>query len=148
MTHAATFRSWPEAHAWLTRLSAWVKGNTLQGRPVTITAAEEERSPDQNALMWAILTAFSKQLVWPVNGQMVKMAPEDWKDVLSAAFKKESARLAMGLDGGVVMLGMRTSKMGKAKFSEFIDFLHAVAADRGVDCSMIEPPNPSTKGST
>jgi hypothetical protein len=30
------------------------------------------------------------------------------------------------------MLGLRTSKMGKKQFSEFLDFLHSVAADRGV----------------
>lgn len=38
----------------------------------------------------------------------------------------------MGLNGGVVMLGLRTSKMSKKRFSEWIDFLKAVAADRGV----------------
>jgi hypothetical protein len=37
------------------------------------------------------------------------------------------------LDSGVVMLGMRTSKMKKAEFSEWIDFLKATAAMRGVD---------------
>ena len=39
----------------------------------------------------------------------------------------------MGLDGGVVMLGLRTSKFGVRKMSEFIDFLHATAAARDVD---------------
>lgn len=91
------------------------------------------RSLDQNSAMWPLLEAFSEQLEWPVNGRMVKMPPEDWKDVLSAAFRKEQARIAMGLDGGVVMLGLRTSKMSKREFSEFLEFLHAVAADRGVD---------------
>lgn len=91
-----------------------------------------KRSLDQNAAMWPILDAFSKQLQWPVNGRMVKMDAEDWKDVLTAAFKQERTRLAMGLDGGVVMLGLRTSKMLKPAFSEFLEFLHATAADRGV----------------
>jgi hypothetical protein len=61
------------------------------------------------------------------------MSPEEWKDVLSSAYRKESARLAMGLDGGVVMLGMRTSQMGKREFAEFIEFLQSVAADRDVE---------------
>ena len=34
--------------------------------------------------------------------------------------------------GGVVMLGKRTSKFGKKKFSEWIEFLHAEAAEQGV----------------
>lgn len=98
-----------------------------------VTVKEPSRSLDQNAALWPLLTEFSEQLLWPVNGRMVKMDPEEWKDVLSAAFRGEQARLAMGLDGGVVMLGLRTSKMGKKQFSEFLDFLHATAADRGIN---------------
>lgn len=93
---------------------------------------EPNRTLDQNAAQWPILEAFSHQLKWPVNGQMVTMTPEEWKDVLTAAFHRETARLAMGLDGGVVMLGQRTSKFGKKKFGEWLEFLHAVAAQRGV----------------
>ena len=98
-----------------------------------VTFEPESRNLDQNAAMWPILEAFSRQLKWPVNGQMVTMTPEEWKDVLSAAFRRETARLAMGLDGGVVMLGMRTSKMTKPVFSEWLEFLHATAAARDVD---------------
>jgi hypothetical protein len=97
-----------------------------------VTVSEPTRNLDQNAAQWPILVAFSEQLDWPVNGRMVKMAPDEWKDVLSAAFQNTQARLAMGLDGGVVMLGMRTSKMGKRQFSEWLEFLHATAVDRGV----------------
>jgi len=98
-----------------------------------VTFEPDNRNLDQNAAMWPILEAFSRQLKWPVNGQMVTMTPEEWKDVLSAAFRRETARLAMGLDGGVVMLGMRTSKMTKPVFSEWLEFLHATAAARDVD---------------
>jgi hypothetical protein len=97
-----------------------------------VTIQEKNRTLDQNAAQWPILQAFSDQLLWPVNGQMVKLTAEEWKDILSAAFQRETARLAMGLDGGVVMLGQRTSKFGKKKFSEWLEFLHAVAAQRGV----------------
>lgn len=92
----------------------------------------ETRSEMQNRLMWPILTEFSRQLQWPVDGRMTNMKPEEWKDVLTAAFKRELVRLAMGLDGGVVLLGQRTSKFTKAQFSEWIEFLYATAADRGV----------------
>jgi len=93
------------------------------------------RSKDQNAAQWPILEAFAAQLQWPVNGHLTYMTSEEWKDVLSAAFRREKVRLAMGLDGGVVMLGQRTSKFNKATFSEWLEFLHSVAADRGVDVS-------------
>jgi NinB protein len=97
-----------------------------------VTIGPPGRTLDQNAAQWPLLDAFSRQLLWPVNGSMVAMSAEEWKDVLSAAFRGESVRLAMGLNGGVVMLGMRTSKMGKKQFSEWLEFLHSVAADRGV----------------
>lgn len=90
------------------------------------------RTLDQNALMWPLLECFSKQLLWPVNGRLVTLEPEEWKDVLTAAFHQEAVRLAMGLNGGVVMLGKRTSKFPKATFSEFIEFIMATAAERGV----------------
>ena len=39
----------------------------------------------------------------------------------------------MGVYGGVFMLGQRTSKFSKVEFSEWLEFLHATAADRGVN---------------
>ena len=99
----------------------------------SVTIKESNRSLDQNAAQWPYLEAFSKQLLWPVNGVMCTMSAEEWKDVLTAAFKQETLRIAMGLNGGVVMLGRRTSKMGKKEFSEWLEFLISTAAARGVD---------------
>lgn len=98
-----------------------------------VTVEPPKRNHEQNALLWVLLTAFAEQLEWPVNGRAVKLAPEDWKDLLTAAYKRETQRVAMGLDGGMVMLGMRTSKLDKRAFSELIEFIHSVAADRGVE---------------
>ena len=97
-----------------------------------VEVKEPTRNNDQNALLWVWLTAFSEQLEWPVNGRMTKLTPEEWKDIVSAAYKRESQRVAMGIDGGMVMLGMRTSKLSKREFAELIEFMQAVAADRGV----------------
>ena len=125
------------------RQQAWSAMNRLvfpflkeclqSGRRWVLTLKLETRSQAQNRLMWPLLTEFSKQLQWPINGHMVNMEPEDWKDVLTAAFKRETVRLTMGLDGGVVMLGQRTSKFTKPEFSEWIEFLFATAAQRGVN---------------
>lgn len=91
------------------------------------------RTEMQNDKQWPILRAFSRQLKWPVNGLMTDMTEEEWKDVLTAAFKNETIRLAMGLNGGVVMIGKRTSKFTVKEFSEWIEFLYSVAAERGVN---------------
>lgn len=115
-------------------MTAWnhAKALLMAGHRLVLTVAPETRSQAQNRLMWPLLTCFAKQLHWPINGQMVLMTPDDWKDVLSAAFRRESVRIAMGLDGGVVMLGQRTSKFTKAEFSDWIEFLYATADARGV----------------
>lgn len=92
-----------------------------------------KRSLEQNALMWVYLDAFSSQLKWPVNGAMATLTPEEWKDILTAAYSRESMRVASGLDGGVVMLGLRTSAMNRRTFAEFMEFIEATAAMRGVN---------------
>lgn len=93
---------------------------------------EPTRTKDQNAAQWPILDAFAQQVKWPVNGELIDMTSEEWKDVLTAAFTQETMRVAKGLRGGVVMLGKRTSKFGKKKFSEWMEFLHAEAVEQGV----------------
>lgn len=98
-----------------------------------VEVREPRRSLDQNAMLWPLLECFAEQLRWPVNGAMVKLDAEEWKDILTAAYRNESQRIAMGLNGGMVILGMRTSKMGKKAFSEFIEFILATAAERGVN---------------
>lgn len=100
---------------------------------LAVSFQEATRSLEQNAAQWPILEAFSKQMQWPVNGQMVWLTPEEYKDVLTAAFQGETVRLAAGLNGGVVMLGLRTSNFDKKRFSEWLDFLNATAALRGVE---------------
>lgn len=96
-----------------------------------VVLKEPSRNTAQNAAMWPILEAFAAQLQWPVNGRMEWLTKEEWKDILSAAFRKEQ-RVAMGLDGGFVMLGQKTSRFSKQAFSEWLEFLHATAAQRGV----------------
>lgn len=98
---------------------------------------EPNRSLEQNAYLWRYLSAFSRQLDWTVmvNGkvQQSKLSEYDWKDLLTGAFEGEARRMAMGIDNtGLVMLGAQTSKYGKRKFSEFIEFLNCFAAQHDV----------------
>ena len=118
------------AHAEARRRAMACVADAPEGYVVTVQ--EPTRSTDQNAAQWPILEAFAEQLQWPVNGAMVSLSAEEWKDVLTAAFQGETVRLAQGLNGGVVMLGLRTSQMGKRRFSEWLDFLNATATLRGV----------------
>jgi hypothetical protein len=98
----------------------------------TVIIRPSDRTIDQNAAQWPILDAFAKQVQWPVNGAMQLISAEDWKDILTAAFRQERPRVAQGLDGSMVLLGLRTSRFSKQTFSDWLDFLNAVAIDRGV----------------
>lgn len=94
---------------------------------------EERRNSSQNAAQWPILTAWSKQRQWPVNGVLTWLSPEEFKDILTAAFEGETnPRIAQGLNGGIVMLGQRTSRYGKKRFSEWLDYLNAISAEQGI----------------
>ena len=100
-------------------------GVVVDIKPMTRTRA-------QNDAQWPILKAFSLQVQWPVNGSLTWLDPEDWKNILTAAYRKETTRVAQGWDGGMVLLGMRTSKMDKRQFSEWLDWLNAAAAMKEV----------------
>lgn len=118
------------AHEQARRRAGWAVAEAPEGWVVTV--AEPTRSTDQNSAQWPILEAFAQQLEWPVNGRMTKMDADDWKAILTAAYRRELSRVAFGLDGGMVLLGARTSKFTKKEFSDWLEFLHSVAADRGV----------------
>ena len=130
MTHAATFQSWPEAHAWLQRLAAWTKGNTLQGKPVTIIAKPEARSNDQNALLHAMLTDIARTREWAGKKRDVEV----WKRLMVAAWSRargESTEVLPAIDGhGIDVVFRRTSKMTKAEVSDLIEYIQAWEAQQ------------------
>jgi hypothetical protein len=98
-----------------------------EGHAVRIT--EQTRSLDQNALMWPLLQDISRQVDWYGN----KLTDEEWKDVFSASLKKQ--KVVPGLDGGFVVCGQSTSKMGKKEFSDLIELIYAFGAQRKVKWS-------------
>lgn len=91
-----------------------------------ITLEDPTRTLEQNARMWAMLGDVSAQVDW--YGQ--KLTSEEWKDVFSAALKRQ--KVVPGLDGGFVVCGQRTSKMTKRDMSDLIELMNAFAAERGV----------------
>lgn len=94
---------------------------------------EERRNLAQNAAQWPILEAWAKQKQCSVNGVMCWITADDWKDILTAAFENDTnLRVAQGLHGGVVLLGRRTSKYGKRRFGEWLDWLNAESHHQGI----------------
>lgn len=98
---------------------------------VTLTEVKPTRTIEQNDKMWAVLSDIARQVKWLVNGELRCLDKEDWKEILSASLVKHQ-RLAQGTEGGVVLLGLRTSKMTIGQMSELIELAHAFGAQRGV----------------
>jgi hypothetical protein len=92
------------------------------------------RTLDQNAAMWGHLRDIASQVQWPVNGKMDYLSAEDWKDIFSAELKKEQ-RIAQGLSGGFVLLGLRTSRLKKRELSDLIEIINAFGAEHNVKWS-------------
>jgi len=113
--HAAFLRAW-----------VWCKAMLMAGHRLTLEIHKATRSSEQNARMWAMLTEIARQVDW--HGQ--KLTPEDWKDMATAALKRQ--RVVPGIDGGFVVLGQRTSKMTIGEMSELMDFLEAFGAEHDV----------------
>jgi hypothetical protein len=91
-----------------------------------VTISEPKRSLQQNALMWALLSDLADQVDW--HG--LQLTAENWKDMCTAAIKKQ--QVVPGLDGGFVVLGTSTSKMSKLEMNELIEFIYAFGAQHGV----------------
>jgi hypothetical protein len=87
---------------------------------------KETRSTIQNCRMWAMLGDISKQVVW--HGQ--KLTPENWKDMATAALKRQ--QVVPGIDGGFVVLGTSTSRMTVAEMCELTEFLFAFGVEHRV----------------
>lgn len=88
---------------------------------------EKTRSLEQNSLLWALLTDVSRQVDW--YGR--RLSPENWKNVFSAALKKQD--VVPNIDGdGFVVLSQSTSKMGKREFGDLVEIIQSFGAQRGV----------------
>jgi hypothetical protein len=103
----------------------------IQSAPAgyVVRISEETRTLEQNAKLWPMLSDVSKQVIW--YGQ--KLTEEEWKDVFSAALKKQ--KVVPGLDGGFVVCGQRTSKMPKREFCDLIELIYAFGAEKAVEWS-------------
>lgn len=105
-----------QARKWL---DACPVGYTLWFKPPT-------RTLPQNAQLWALLDEISAQVEW--YGE--KLSSEEWKDITTAALKKQ--RVVPGIDGGVVVIGAHTSQMSIEELSDLIELIRAFGSERNV----------------
>ncbi len=106
-------------------------GRGLKGGPVRVilTRIEEKRTDSQNKKLWPMLNDLSEQVTW----YGYKLTPAEWKDFSTAALKRH--RMVPGIDGGIVMVGLSTSRMSKRVFCDLIECMYAFGTEQGVQWS-------------
>jgi len=82
--------------------------------------------------MWANLSDLANQVNW--HGH--KLTKDEWKDVLTAALKRQ--KVVPGIDGGFVVLGYSTRNMEVAEMNELIELSYAFGSQQGVKFSANE----------
>lgn len=93
---------------------------------VTVGEYRDKRSTAQNRKLWACLHDLATQVNW--HGQHLSAA--EWKDVLTAALKRQ--KVVPGIEGGFVVLGTSTSKMNVKEMSDMLELLTAFGTEQGV----------------
>ena len=89
------------------------------------------RSDEQNRMMWSLLGDIAAQVMWPVDGELVNLDKEDWKIICCAGLKRHQ-RIAKGLDGGFVLLGLSTRKLNKSEMGDLLTIIIAFGIERNV----------------
>lgn len=145
---------WQEVMAGCGRaIREWVAA----GKDVVVTLAEPKRSTEANRALWAKLHDLSEQVGWKrarwrgdrciEDGRYVllsdepgaaRLTDEELKDVLTAALKRP--RLFGSIDGGgIVAVGLRTSRMTVAEMSDLLTIIDEFGSRLGVEWSEPEP---------
>ncbi len=101
-------------------------------KPQQVTIEPETRKLSQNRAQWPILNAIADQLQWPINGVMSTLTGDEFKQILTAAWRNEAVRVAHGIDGGMVLLGHRTRDFKRDEWPEWLEYLNWFAAEKGV----------------
>lgn len=127
----------------------------LQDGPRVVTITEPTRTSEANARMWCLLTDLANQVGWKRarwrGDRMVdagayvlladepaalRITKEQWKDITTAAMS--SPRMFAGIDGGLVAVGLSTSRMSGRQIRELCQLIEAFGAEKGVEFT--EPP--------
>ena len=145
---------WMEVLAFLQRT---IRDAVRLGETVVVNLTEPKRNSESNACMWALLHDLEQQVGWkparwrgermveagryvllahePAN-VVKRLSDEDFKDVLSAAMRKRKFAGSVDtdgeLDGGVVAIGMRTSKMTQRQMGDLIELIGVFGSKLGV----------------
>ena len=105
------------------------------GKRIRIEVKPAKRTIDQNSMFHVIIHKIYLQM----REAGSNWSQDDWKRLLIDQWAADTGRhkgiTVPSLDGlRIVQLGIQSKKFTKPEASEFIEWLHAWCADRGVEC--------------
>ena len=123
-----------QAHTVLKDLWPKIKENLQAGKQLRLEIKKATRTTDQNDMFHALIDQVAKAM----KAVGSEWSPEDWKRLLIDQWANETGRkiskVAPSLDGQrVVQLGLQSHKFTKEEGSEFIEWLLAWMADKGIE---------------
>jgi len=113
-----------------------LKSMLMAGHRMTIEIKQSKRSTEQNAMFHSLIDQISKAM--RVAGST--WTADDWKRLLIDQWAHDTNRkigkVCPSLDGErIVQLGLQSHKFTTTESSEFIEFLMAWSALKGIDVS-------------
>ena len=129
-----TLHSPQQAHLVLKDLWPKIKESLQAGKRLRLEVKRSTRSSDQNAMFHSLIDLVAKQM----KAAGSAWSSDDWKRLLIDQWAHETGRkigkVAPSLDGErVVQLGLQSHKFTKEEGSEFIEWLMAWMADKGIE---------------
>jgi hypothetical protein len=129
-----TLHSPQQAHSVLKDLWPKIKENLQAGKRLRLEVKRSTRSSDQNAMFHSLIDLVAKQM----KAAGSAWSSDDWKRLLIDQWAHETGRkigkVAPSLDGErVVQLGLQSHKFTVEEGSEFIEWLMAWMAEKGIE---------------
>jgi hypothetical protein len=123
-----------QGYAVLKDLWPKIKETLQAGKQLRLEVKKCTRSTDQNQMFHALINKISSEMAKIGS----KWTADDWKRLLIDQWAHETGRkvgkVAPSLDGErVVQLGLQSHKFTKEEGSEFIEWLLAWMADKGIE---------------
>jgi hypothetical protein len=111
-----------------------LKSMLMAGHRMTIEIKQSKRSVEQNAMFHSLIDKIAKQMAAAGS----TWTPDDWKRLLVDQWAHDTNRkigkIAPSLDGErVVQLGLQSHKFTVEEGSEFIEWLLAWMAEKGIE---------------
>ena len=129
-----TLYSPEQAHIVLKDLWPKIKETLQTGKKLRLEVKRSTRSSDQNAMFHSLIDSIAKQM----KAAGSAWSSDDWKRLLIDQWAHETGRkigkVAPSLDGErVVQLGLQSHKFTVEEGSEFIEWLMAWMAEKGIE---------------